>query len=194
MAMVFLAPYALLFLAFVVYPVGYALWMGSAPSLYAALAADPFYLTTLVNTLVFVLVGANATIALALLLSGFFARRRRWIKGLLVIFVLPWMLPAVQTAISFRWMLGGEDGMVDRILSVVFGIDGPIWFNHRWLALGANIAAYAWKWLPLWTAVFLAGRMAIPRDIADAAAVDGASGVRRFVHVTFPLLANRSEE
>jgi multiple sugar transport system permease protein len=44
--------------------------------------------------------------------------------------------------------------------------------------------------MPFWTVIFLAGRMAIPRDIYDAAEVDGATGLRRFIHVTFPLLAS----
>jgi multiple sugar transport system permease protein len=123
-------------------------------------------------------------------LSGFFMRRRWWIKALLVIYILPWALPAVQTSISFHWMLIGEMGLVDRLLSELFGIDGPLWFNNRWLALGSNIVSYIWKWMPFWTVIFLAGRMAIPRDIYDAAEVDGATGARRFIHVTFPLLAN----
>ena len=72
----------------------------------------------------------------------------------------------------------------------LFGIDGPLSFNDRWLALGSNTAAYVWKWMPFRTLIFLAARMTIPRDIYDAALVDGATGVRRFVHVTFPLLAN----
>jgi len=75
-------------------------------------------------------------------------------------------------------------------LSALFGIDGPIWFNDRWLALGSNIIAYIWKWMPFWTVILLAARMTIPRDIYDAAEIDGATGIRRFVHVTFPLLAN----
>jgi multiple sugar transport system permease protein len=44
--------------------------------------------------------------------------------------------------------------------------------------------------MPFWTVIFLAARMTIPRDIYDAASIDGATGVRRFVHVTFPLMAN----
>ena len=44
--------------------------------------------------------------------------------------------------------------------------------------------------MPFWTLIFLAGRMAIPQDIYDAAEIDGATGLRRLVHVTFPLLAN----
>jgi multiple sugar transport system permease protein len=186
----FVAPYTALFLAFVVYPVGYALWMGSNPSLYAELAADPLYLRSLLNTLLFVGVAVNVKMFLALLLSGFFMRRRWWIKPLLVVYMLPWMLPAVQTCISFRWMLSGEEGLVDRLLSLLLGIDGPIWFNHWGLALGSNIVAYIWKWMPFWTVIFLAGRTAIPQDVSDAATVDGATGVRRFVHVTWPMLAN----
>ena len=61
-----------MFLAFAVYPIGYALWMGSQPSLYADLVDDPLYLTTVVNTLLFVGIGVNLKMFLALLLSGFF--------------------------------------------------------------------------------------------------------------------------
>ena len=83
-----------------------------------------------------------------------------------------------------------QEGLVDGVLSALFGIDGPIWFNNRWLALGSNIVVYIWKWMPFWTVIFLAARMRIPRDIYDSAEVDGATGTRRFVHITFPLLAN----
>src|SRR5881397_1444837 len=189
-AIAFVAPYAAVFLAFVVYPIAYGLWMARDPSLYRELIANPLYAQTVVNTALFVGIGVNVKMFLALLLSGFFMRPRWWIKALLVVYVLPWMLPAVQACISFRWMLAGEEALVDRALAVLIGVDGPIWFNHWWLALGANIVAYVWKWMPFWTVIFLAGRMAIPRDVSDAAAVDGAAGSRRFVHVTFPLLAN----
>jgi multiple sugar transport system permease protein len=189
-ALAFVVPYAAVFFAFAVYPIGYAVWMAGRPSLYADLIEDPRYLPTVVNTLLFVGLGVNIKMFLALLLSGFFMRRRWWIKALLVIYILPWALAAVQACISFHWMLIGEPGLVDRALSELFGIDGPLWFNDRWLALGSNITSYIWKWMPFWTLIFLAGRMAIPREIYDAAEVDGATGARRFVHVTFPLLAN----
>ena len=190
LAIAFVAPYSALFLAFVVYPIGSAVWMASTPSLYAELIADPRYRRSLLNTLLFVGIGVNVKMFLALLLSGFFMRRRRWVKTLLPVYVLPWTLPAVQACISFRWMLSGEDGLVDRVLSLALGVDGPSWFDHWGLALGSNIVAYVWKWMPFWTVIFLAGRLAIPQDVSDAATVDGATGLRRFVHVTFPLLAN----
>src|SRR4029079_10351552 len=97
---------------------------------------------------------------------------------------------ALPTYLSMHWMLIGYGGFLDSALEVLFGIDGPIWLNSYGLGLGANILAYIWKWMPFWTLVFLAGRMAIPQDVYDAAEVDGASGIRRFTFVTFPLLAN----
>ena len=188
-AIAFVLPYAAVFLAFVVYPFGYALWMAGKPSLYAELIADPSYLRTVVNTLLFVGLGVNVKMFLALLLSGFFLRPRWWIRPLLAVFILPWAIAAAQACVSFHWMLQ-EGGLVNGVLSALFGINGPIWFNDRWLALGSNIVVYIWKWMPFWTIIFLAARMKIPRDIYDSAEVDGATGTRRFVHVTFPLLAN----
>jgi multiple sugar transport system permease protein len=189
-AIAFVLPYGAVFVAFVVYPFGYALWMAGTPSLYADLVTDPLYLKTVVNTLIFVGLGVNLKMFLALLLSGFFLRRRRWIKALLVVYTLPWLIAAAQACLSFHWMLIDQRGLVDGLLSALFGIDGPIWFGDRWLAVGSNVIAYTWKWMPFWTLIFLAGRMMIAQDIYDAADVDGAVGVRRFVHVTFPLLAN----
>ena len=54
----------------------------------------------------------------------------------------------------------------------------------------ANILAYIWKWLPFWTLIFLSARMAIPQEIYEAAAIDGATGIQQTLHVTFPLMAN----
>jgi multiple sugar transport system permease protein len=186
----FVAPYAAVFFAFAVYPLVDALRIAADPSLYPELVADPLYVPTLVNTLIFVGLGVNVKMFVALLLSGFFLRRSLWIRALLAVYILPWLIAAAQVGISFHWMLIGERGLVDGLLAALFGIDGPLWLNERWLAVGANTVAYVWKWMPFWTLIFLAARMTIPRDIYDSARVDGATGVRSFVHVTFPLMAN----
>ena len=189
-AIAFVLPYAAVFFVFIVCPFGYALWMASKPSLYAELFADRLYLPTVINTLLFVGLGVNVKMFLALLLSGFFRRPRWWIRALLAVYILPWVIAAVQACVSFHWMLIGEQGLVDGLLAALFGIDGPLWFNNRWLGLGSNVIVYIWKWMPFWTVIFLAARLRISPDIYDAAEVDGATDIRRFVHVTFPLLAN----
>jgi multiple sugar transport system permease protein len=87
-------------------------------------------------------------------------------------------------------MLNGEWGFLNNLLWTLFHIEGAYWLNDRWLALGSAILSHIWKNLPFWTVILLAGRMAIPLDIRDTAKVDGATGVRSFVHITLPLLAN----
>lgn len=190
-SLAFVVPYAAMFAAFAIYPIGYALWMGRNPSLYATLLSDPRYLGAAVNTMLFVGIGVNVQMLLALLLSGFFARRRRWIKIFLVIYILPWTIPAVPAYLSFHWMLVPDRmGLLDGLLAALFGIKGPIWFIHGWLALTCDIVASVWKWMPLWTLILLGGRMAISQDLDDAAEIDGATPWQLFSHITVPLLAN----
>jgi multiple sugar transport system permease protein len=190
-AIAFVVPYVAIFVAFVAYPVVYGVWLGHKPGLYAELFADPIYQRTVVNTLLYVGIGVNLKMFGALLLSGFFMRRRWWVKALLLVYVLPWAMPALPAFISIHWMLNGQWGLLNNLLWSLFGIDGPGWIEtSRWLSLGAVIWSHIWKWMPFWTVILLAGRMAIPQELYEAAEVDGATGARRFVHVTFPLLAN----
>ncbi len=189
-AVAFIVPYAAVFAAFVAHPVAYGLWMGSTPGLYGLLFSDPLYLTTLVNTLLFVGVGVNVKMFLAFLLSGFFMSRSWWVRSLLTIYLLPWALPALVVFTSIHFMLVTQWGLLDSLWRAVTGHDGPLFLTSHWIALGANIVSYIWKWMPFWTLVFLAARMAIPQEIYEAAEIDGATGTERLIHVTFPLLAN----
>jgi multiple sugar transport system permease protein len=189
-AVAFLIPYVAVFAAFVVYPVVYGLWMGSNPALYGLLFSDPRYLTTLTNTVLFVAIGVNVKMFLAFLLSGFFMSRSWWVRSLLAIYLLPWALPGLTVFLSIHYMLVTEWGLLDSLWRAVTGEDGPLFLVSQPLAMTANIVAYIWKWMPFWTLIFLAARMAIPQDIYEAAEIDGATGYRRLVHVTFPMLAN----
>jgi multiple sugar transport system permease protein len=189
-AIAFVVPYIGVFLTFVVYPVVYGLWLGGKPSLYSDLISDPIYQSTVVNTILFVGIGVNLKMFFALLLSGFFMRPGWWMKALLMLFVLPWAVPLLPTFISIHWMLNGEWGLINNVIYHLFHVDGPSWLNTRWFALGSVIVAHIWKWMPFWTIILLAGRMAIPQELNDAAKVDGATGLRSFLHITFPLLAN----
>ena len=189
-ALAFVVPYIAVFLAFVAYPVVFGLWLGSDPALYAELWDDPVYQMTVVNTILYLVIGVNVKMFLALLLSGFFMRKGWWVKGLLMIYVLPWAVPALPTFISIHWMLNSDYGFINNALYDIFHIDGPPWLDERWLAMGSVIVSYVWKNMPFWTVILLAGRMAIPEDIREAAKIDGATGIKSFTMITFPMLAN----
>jgi multiple sugar transport system permease protein len=190
-ALAFCIPYIGVFVAFVVFPVIYGLWLGHSPALYVELLNDPIYQQTVVNTILYLVIGVNLKMFLALLLSGFFMRKGWWVKGLLMVYVLPWAVPALPTFISIHWMLNTEWGLINNVIWDTFHVDGPGWLDtSRWLALGSVIVTYIWKNMPFWTVILLAGRMAIPQELYEAAEVDGATGLRRFIHVSFPLMAN----
>lgn len=189
-AVAFVLPYVAVFVAFVIYPVAYGLWLGSDPRSYTALFSDPIYPETVVNTLIYVVIGVNLKLFLALLLSGFFMRPQWWVRALMLVFILPWAVPAIPTFISIHWMLNGQWGLVNNLIWDLFQTDGPPWLDTPNLAMASVIVAYIWKWLPFWTVIFLAGRMAIPKELYEAADVDGATGLNRFVHITFPIMSN----
>ncbi|MDR3534760.1 MAG: sugar ABC transporter permease [Rhodopila sp.] len=189
-ALAFVTPYVGIFFAFVLYPVCYGLWLGSDPASYRQLLADPVYPSAIVNTLLYLLIAVNLKLFLALLLSGLFMRKGWRMKTLLLIFILPWAVPGIPTFISIHWMLNSQWGLINNAIWELFQTDGPPWLDNSTLALSSVIYAHIWKWLPFWTIIFLAGRMAIPRELYEAAEMDGASSFGRFIHITFPLLAS----
>ena len=189
-AIAFVVPYVAVFAAFVVYPIVYGLWMGRDPMLYGLLFGDPLYLTAAINTLTFVAIGVNVAMFLAFLLSGYFMNQSWWVRSLLAIFLIPWALPSMIVFTAIHLMLVTQWGLLDSLFRAVTGEDGPLFLVNEWSARGANIVSYIWKWMPFWTLIFVGARMAIPQDIYDAADIDGASGYKRLIHVTFPLLGN----
>jgi multiple sugar transport system permease protein len=183
---VLIAPYLLVFAAFVVYPVGYGFWLARQPSSYVALFHDPIFARAAVNTLIFLLIGINIKMLIALFLSGFFVQSRSWIKWLSVIFILPWAVPSIPTILSVRFMLNPEWGMVNQLIFKFTGDDGPNWLNDPTVALSMAIGVHIWKSLPFWTLILMTGRLAISQDLFEAADVDGASWWQKFRFITWP--------
>ena len=188
-ALLFTAPYIVVFLAFVVFPVGYAFWLARDPHLYVELSEDPIFLRTVVNTLVFLIVAINVKMVMALFLSGFFTHKRWWVKVLAVLFVLPWAVPSIPTILSVRFMLNPEWGVVNTLIFKLTGDDGPNWLNDPTLALSLSMVVHIWKSLPFWTLILLAGRLAIPGELYEAASVDGAGPWHRFRFITWPSIS-----
>jgi multiple sugar transport system permease protein len=183
-----LAPYVLVFLVFVLFPVGYGLWLARHPASYAKLLDDPVFPKTVLNTLIFLIVAVNLKFIAALVLSGFFIRANTWIKWLSLVFILPWAVPSIPTILSFRFMLNPEWGIINSVIFKLTGADGPNWLNDQWIALSASMMVHIWKSLPFWTLILIAGRLAIPGELYEAASVDGASSWQKFKYITWPSL------
>jgi len=179
-------PYLLVFVVFVVYPVGYGLWLARDPQSYVKLFDDPIFFRTAINTLVFLVVAINLKMVIALFLSGFFLNTRWWIKVLSVLFILPWAVPSIPTILSVRFMLNPEWGVINSTIFRLTGLDGPNWLNDPTLAFSFSMLMHVWKSLPFWTLILLAGRMAIPSEQYEAASVDGASAWQKFRFITWP--------
>jgi multiple sugar transport system permease protein len=183
-----LAPYLLIFLGFVLYPVCYGLWLARHPSSYAQLAADPIFLRSVGNTLAFLIIAINVKMLIALALSGFFIQARPWIRVLSLIFILPWAMPSIPTILSIRFMFNPEWGIINQTIFRLTADDGPNWLNSPTLALSLAMVVHVWKSLPFWTLILIAGRLAIASDLYEAASVDGARGWQKFRYITWPSL------
>ncbi|NWF56684.1 MAG: sugar ABC transporter permease [Syntrophaceae bacterium] len=183
-------PYIVVFIFVVVYPILYGLVLGSNPDSYRKIFNDPIYFRSAWNTLVFLIVAVNLKLLLALFLSGFFYNTEAWIRWVGILFLLPWAAPGLPAIFSIRWMFNSEWGMINNLLFRLFGIDGPLWLVKPDLAFLLVILTHIWKFLPFWTLILLAGRMAIPKDHYEAASVDGATRFQVFRFITFPALKN----
>ena len=179
-------PYLLVFVVFVLYPVGYGLWLARHPQSYVKLFEDPIFFRTAINTIVFLVVAINIKMAVALGLSGFFVRTNWWIKALSALFILPWAVPSIPTILSVRFMLNPEWGVINTTIYKLTGLDGPNWLNDPTLALSLSMLMHIWKSLPFWTLILLAGRLAIPGEQYEAASVDGATTWQKFRFITWP--------
>src|SRR6202011_4670865 len=125
--LILIPPYLLVFVVFVLYPVGYGFWLARDPQTYVRLFDDPIFPRSVINTLAFLIVGINLKMMIALGLSGFFIQSRPWIRWLSLLFILPWAVPSIPTILSFRFMFNPEWGIINHAIFSLTGDDGPNW-------------------------------------------------------------------
>lgn len=102
--------------------------------------------------------------------------------------ILSWIIPTVVVVIIWRWLLSSS-GVVNYMLMAVGLIDAPIgFFSTRNTAFASVILINSWRWFPFLTVTLLAGLQSIPRELYEAAAVDGANALQQFTRITFPML------
>ena len=186
--LLFSLPLILLFLAFVVYPLYFEITQALDLYTYEVLFSDPIYVQTVVNTLIYVGIAVNLKLFLALLLSGLLDDDSRSTRFLSAIFLLPWAIPVLPGILSVRWMMSSQWGILNLITEDL-GLGTHHWLASRWTAMTALILFHIWKYLPFWTVILLAARRGIPRQLYEAASIDGAGTLQTFRYVSLPLLA-----
>jgi len=137
-----------------------------------------------VGTQIIVLVGSTI---LALALKEPF-RGRGLVRFLIL---LPWVAPVSLGAIGWKWILDSLYSVINWVLialHLVRPFEGPMWLGQPSLAMMSVIGVESWRLLPFSTVILLAGLTAIPRDIPEAAAVDGAGFWRTMFQITIPMM------
>lgn len=154
---------------------------------YSQLLADGTFQTALVNTGVFVIVGVPLTMALALAAAVGLNRITR-LRGFFRIgYYLPVVTSIVAVAVVWRFLLQPDTGVFNTVLGWV-GITGPNWLEDPTWAMPSLIAMASWRNLGTLMVIFLAGLQTVPKDMLEAAEMDGAGAWRRFTGVVLPIL------
>lgn len=154
---------------------------------YNALLKDPFFKTTFWNTFVFVSFSVGCHMVLGLAVAMVLNSALPAKPLFRVIALLPWVVPDVVAGIIWKWMYNPIYGALNDLLIRVGMLENPVeWLSNPKLAMISAILVNLWRGFPFVMLILLAGLQAIPRHLYEAAAIDGASKLTQFIHVTLP--------
>ncbi len=197
---VFAAPYALFLVLVFAYPLGLAVWISfhdyffAAPGAvverpfvgldnYVAVLGDPDVRRSFVNVGIFLVINVPLTVGLSIVLASALNTVTRLRTFLRVSYYVPYVTASV--ALVAVWLfLFSSGGLVNQLLGPL--APDPSWLVNSGLAMPVIAVFVTWKSLGFFILLYLAALQGVPKDLYEAAAVDGASAVRRFFHVTVP--------
>jgi multiple sugar transport system permease protein len=155
---------------------------------YGRLFTDPAFLQTLRNTVVLTLVGVIVPNALGLGIAILLDRVGWAFNAMRAVFFVPVVLSSVVVAVIWQQMLK-DDGLINSALKSLGVANPPGWLSNPTLALYSVGWIVAWQGVGVCVIIYLAGLQSIPKELLEAAAIDGAGRIRRFSAITWPLLA-----
>lgn len=157
---------------------------------------DERFIQALINTLLFVVIVVSAVVILGLLLAQVLNMEFRGRGALRTISLIPWMTPPVVASAIWMWVFQPERSPINQVLRSLGVIQTNIRFltdaTNAWGPISVPMLAVSlvrtWNGLPFVTVMILAGLQSIPKDIYEAAEIDGANAIQRFRFVTLPML------
>jgi cellobiose transport system permease protein len=195
----FVSPFFLIFFAFGLFPLAYTAWV-SLHSVtlqntdemewvglgnYTRLIHDDQFWNALVNTFT---IGLISTVPQLLMALGLAHCLNYWLRGrtfFRVSMLMPYATSVAAATLVFAQLFGRDFGLINWFLAL-FGVHHIDWESGRWTSQIAISAIVTWRWTGYNALIYLAAMQAIPRDLYEAAEVDGASRWQQFRHVTIP--------
>ena len=199
--LLFVAPNLVLFAIFTYWPLFYSFWLSTkrwdmiSPvkkpvglANYQYLWHNDTFRSVLLNTLIFTVGAVGGSMLLGLLAALLLHQKLRARNAARAVVFMPTLLSGAAIGIVWVYMFDPRYGLIRTVLEP-FGIPSPNWLRSTTWALPAIIIVYVWKNLGFAAIIYLAGLQGIPRDLTEAATLDGAGAVGRFRAVTLPLLS-----
>lgn len=197
--LLFISPWILGFLAFRVYPFIASLyysftfypvlqdpkWIGIRN--YVNLFDDPRFLTSLWNSSFYAIGAVPAGALFGILLAMLLNMRVKGLSAFRTIFFLPSITPVVAAAIVWLWMFNPRVGIINYFLSLI-GIHGPAWMADPQWAKPALILMSVWS-VGNAVVIYLAALQDVPRELLEAASLDGAKALQKIRYVTLPMIS-----
>ncbi|MDS1272510.1 sugar ABC transporter permease [Lipingzhangella sp. LS1_29] len=196
----FIAPYFLLFGIFGLFPVLFTFWVSlhdwgllagnqgfTGLDNYVFLFQDSRFWNALLNTLAIFTIAVVPQLVIALLLADTLNRRIRWRGFFRVGVIIPYITSIAAMAIVFGQLFGRDFGLVNYGIELL-GMEPIDWRNNRFASWTVIAVMIDWRWIGFNTLIYLAAMQAIPRDLYEASAIDGASRIRQFWQITIPMV------
>jgi multiple sugar transport system permease protein len=164
---------------------------GTLDNFRAVLGSEVFRNQVAPHTALWTIAVVGVTIVISLFVAVALNERLPGRRLMRAIVMLPWATSLVISAAVWKWILHPTQGPLNRLLEawhlMPYG-QAPAWLARPGMALAAVIAVGIWVSIPFTSVVLLAGLQSIGDDVYEAALIDGATGWRRFLHITIPLL------
>ena len=151
---------------------------------------DPVTVLAIRNTAIFTVTSLLFQYVIGMALALLFVRRFPLNTFLRAVLLLPWLLPSIASVTAWLWLFDGMNGLLNYLLMEAHILSRPVgWVDSPETALSAIIIVNVWIGIPFNLVILYSGMQAIPRDLYEAAEIDGARGLQRFLYITLPNLA-----
>jgi multiple sugar transport system permease protein len=154
---------------------------------FKVLFEDFFFISAIKNTVLFTLVASFSQVLLGVWLALLFNRQFSGRRFALPMIIYPMMISTLVCSAIWKSWYHYDSGLLNTVL-VAVGLPAQEWLFNPDLALYSIVLVDTWQWTPMAFLIILAGLQSIPKDIAEAAMVDGAKGWNSFLHITLPLI------